>query len=295
MDYNEKDNDNLGSFYMGRTRIRPNRPKRQLPPGILTALVLVVFLGVIWYAYPSKEDKYTDMNVPVVEADASSTKEAPTDPRGMEVRHQDSTIFETIENTSKNKDSAVEKTSANKESVVEDILDESADAKVEKLLPKEEEPMDKKVILESKGVINGFAQDPRTAPDNKVVDSVVLMDSPADKEKASEAKEEKPDVKDVKKAVEKAEPKSVIPDSAKDTVIQLGSYREKVDAEKDWMRLQKKFPELLSKLNKNIIQVDLKAKGIYNRLQAGKVTKEQAKNICAQISAQKPGGCIIVK
>lgn len=288
MDYDEKDNDNLGSFYMGRTRIRPNRPKRQLPPGILTAAVLLIFMGVVWYAYPSKDDKYTDMDVPVVEADGSSTKEIPTDPRGMEVRHQDSTIFETIENSAKKKDAKVV---SGKKGAVENILADDSDANGEKILPKEEEPMDKKIILESKGVLNGFAQEPRTAPDaNKIVDKVELVDY-----KDTDSKKSDVAVKDVKKPAEKSEPKQSIPDSAKDTKIQLGSYREKADAEKDWLRLQKKFPELLGKLNKDIIEVDLKTKGIYNRLQAGKVTKEQAKNICTQINEQKPGGCLIVK
>src|SRR5262245_27712097 len=95
---NHSDNgdENLGSFYMGRTRTSM-RPKRVLPQGVLTAVALVVFAGVLWYAYPRGAEKYSDMDVPVVKADTSPVKTVPADPGGMEVRHQDSTVFDPLQ------------------------------------------------------------------------------------------------------------------------------------------------------------------------------------------------------
>jgi hypothetical protein len=90
-----KEDDNLGSFYMGRMR-PPPEPDRKLPRGFLTAVTVLAFLGIIWYAYPQGQEKYTDVDVPVVTADTEPYKTKPQDPGGMEVRHQDSTVFDSL-------------------------------------------------------------------------------------------------------------------------------------------------------------------------------------------------------
>lgn len=282
--------DNLGAFYMGRTRIRPSRPKRNLPPGILTVAVLLVFVGIIWYAYPDRDSGYSDIDIPVVEADIESVKEIPTEDGGMEIPHQDSTIFEKMDKVSSVQDSS---------SFVKDV---EKDEKV-KLLPKEEAAMDKKVILESKGVLNGFAPEPRTAPDNRHVEKIEIMDSKAERLQALSASQAKKPadkkrvaIKDVKKtAVTKKSKKDILPGAVMDTYVQLGSYREKAAAEKDWWRFKKKYSKILGDLDYRIKEVDLKSKGIYHRLQAGKLTKEQAKSVCAQINSQKSRSCIVVR
>ncbi len=112
----EKEDGNIGSFYMGRVR-PPPEPKRLLPPGVLTVIALAALGGIVWYAYPRGAEKYTDVDVPVVKADTAPIKAAPADPGGMEVRHQDSTAF--------------------------DPLSKNGGQEVEKLTPTPEEPMDK--------------------------------------------------------------------------------------------------------------------------------------------------------
>ncbi|MDO3398203.1 hypothetical protein QWJ41_21005, partial [Nocardioides sp. SOB44] len=62
---NRKDDENLGSFYMGRMR-PPPEPDRVMPKGVLTIVAVLAFMGIIWYAYPQGQEKYTDVNVPVV-------------------------------------------------------------------------------------------------------------------------------------------------------------------------------------------------------------------------------------
>jgi len=278
----------IGEFYMGRTRIRPNKPQRRLPPGILTGAVLLAFVGIIWYAYPDKDSGYKNIDVPVVEADVADVKEIPADPSGMEIPHQDSTIFENMDKAS----------TASNDSFVRDI---DKDVEKVKILPEGEEPMDKKVILQSKGVLNGFAPEPRTAPDRNIVERIEIMDSQADRDsilgtvKDEVVKKPAVAVKDIKKVEPKKETKSVLPGAIMDTYVQLGSYREKVAAEKDWWKFKKKYSAILSDLDYRIIEVDLKAKGVYHRLQAGKMTKEQAKSVCAQINEQQARSCIVVR
>lgn len=268
----------LGSAYMGRTKIRPDQPNRQLPPGLLTGLVLVVFAGIIWYSYPGSESQMQDMDVPVVRADASAVAEVPEDPSGMEVRHQDSTIFSSIEG-------------------------QQDSAKVERILPKAEEPVNKEVVLESTGLLNGFAEMPRTAtlPAAEAVEPKAVAAKPvASKPETAAATiampKEKPVIKDIKEAAApQREVVSAVPDTLKDTYIQLGSYREKTDAAKDWFRLKKKYGDLLDGLDMKTVQVDLKAKGIYYRLHAGEVTAFRANTICTEINKQKSGACLVVK
>src|SRR4051812_9871741 len=112
----KKEEENIGSFYIGRTRPAPV-PKRLLPPGALTLFALAMLGGIIWYAYPRGAERYTNLDVPVVKADTAPIKEKPESPGGMEVSHQDSTAF--------------------------DPLQKNASAEVEKLTPAPEQPMDK--------------------------------------------------------------------------------------------------------------------------------------------------------
>lgn len=120
-----KDDDNLGSFYMGRVRTPPE-PERVLPKGLLTTVMVLAFLAIIWYAYPQGKEKYTNVDVPIVTADTTPYKSKPEDPGGMEVRHRDSTVFDT--------------------------LNGKGTKKAEKLLPPQEKPVDKeKLGLEGGG------------------------------------------------------------------------------------------------------------------------------------------------
>ncbi len=47
----KKEDEAIGSFYMGRPRTPPE-PKRLLPPGVLTIIALAALGGIVWYAYP---------------------------------------------------------------------------------------------------------------------------------------------------------------------------------------------------------------------------------------------------
>lgn len=232
---NNKDDENLGSFYMGRTR-SPAGPKRRFPPGVLTAVALFAFAGILWYAYPRGAEKYSDMDVPVVKADTAPIKAEPVDPGGMEVRHQDSTVF--------------------------DPLEKSAGSEVEKLLPAQEEPLNKDVEIKSKVAA--------------------------------------PDVAETSPVPVKAEGKRTAAASAGNAAkgnvyIQLGSFHDIEGAKKDWLRLKTKYPELLGNLEMKTERADLGAKGVYFRLQAGKLDGARAKEVCAALKVEKAGGCILVR
>lgn len=115
----KEDEENLGSFYMGRMR-QPPEPKRMLPKGLLTVVAVLGFAGLIWYAYPQGQERYEGIDVPVITADTTPYKSKPADPGGMDVPHRDSTVFES--------------------------LDKKAATKPEKITSKQEDPLDKKKL-----------------------------------------------------------------------------------------------------------------------------------------------------
>ena len=116
-DFDKKDDDNLGSFYMGRMR-NPPEPRRILPKGMLTAVTLFAFAAIIWYAYPQGQEKFAKLDIPTITADKSVYKFKPENPGGMEVPHQDSTVFDPIDNKSADS-SAIQKLGAPPEEPVD--------------------------------------------------------------------------------------------------------------------------------------------------------------------------------
>ncbi len=267
--------ENIGSFYIGRRP--PSAPERVLPKGGLTVLAIVAFAAIIWYAYPEGEEKYEGMDVPVIVAQKEVYKFTPDDPGGMEVRHQDSTVF--------------------------DPLEKRPEKTVETLMPKPEEPMDTTEALKATAEL---------AP--KMDMQIQKLESGAEKfsAKADEAVQVMQNVTTpvAKPVAEASAPKAVIAavdkketmlsvttDAAKagDMVyIQLGSYRNTEGAAQDWGRLKKKHADILGSLQMRTQRVDLGSKGVFNRLQAGKVSEAKAKEICETLKSSNPGGCIVV-
>ena len=303
----KKEEENIGSFYIGRTR-PPPVPKRFLPPGVLTLIALTALGGIIWYAYPRGADRYTNLDVPVVKADTAPIKEKPENPGGMEVSHQDSTVF--------------------------DPLQKSSSAEIEKLTPAPEQPLDKDQALKSDDIkpiapspslppkldlqvqqMPGGAEEiipkapeakPPSAPENiaaaaplqpearpEIKHETAAKPKPEAAAKPAEAKhaEVKPKTEE-KKAPQKEEEKAA---ASADYEVQLGSYREEADAKKDWPRLQKKYAAQLANLKMRLVKADVPGKGIYYRMRAGVITKDKAHAICDALKAAHGVGCILAK
>ncbi len=261
----KQEDENLGSFYMGR--MRPTQPQQQrvLPRGLLTIVTVLAFAGILWYAYPQGQEKYTDMDIPTVAAGKDIYKFKPDDPGGMKIPHQDSTIFDPLEKRA---------------------------ATVEKLLPPVEQPVDKDEALQA-----GVALESAVPKLNL---DLQMKEVATGTEKIVSTKEPVktvpvPSAKPVSKPVVQQAP-AVKPVAAKGNLyIQLGSYRSVTDAKGDWAMLQKKYAGFLSGLSMRTQRVDLGAKGVWYRLQAGTVSEARAAEICADLKKSNPGGCFIAK
>lgn len=261
----KEDGSNIGSFYMGRMR-PPPIPQRKLPKGGLTTLTLIAFATIIWYAYPHGDEKYTDIDIPVVKADLEPYKIRPDEPGGMEIPHQDSTIF--------------------------DPMEKKASTEPEKIMPQPEDPVNKEEVLGQSAQNGGtglnleMQEKPQAAeaPQAVATEKVIPKAAGSGEEGAKKLEEMK------RQAAASAPAKTT-----GNLYIQLGSYRDVAGAKADWSKLKKKFPDLLGDLDMRTQRVDLGAKGVYNRLQAGKLSEARAKEVCAALKTANKGGCIVVR
>lgn len=288
----DKDEETLGSFYMGRMQA-PVENERVLPRGLLATIVVVIFAGVLWYAYPDSAENYDAADVPVIKADATTYKFTPDDPGGMEVRHQDSTVFNPL----------VKKPA-------EDI---------ERLLPKPEEPLNKQDAIQAGDTKPADVKPAQEAGLNlapaaedggegaeKVVSKEDTDKSPTLTELATAKAPEGPEAepaqeKPAAKVEEKEEPKA---EAKKETAVastgaagfymQLGAFRDTSKVDEEWAKMQKKFPKSLGGLSKRIEKADLGGKGTWYRLHAGPVAESKAKEICTALKADG-AGCMVRK
>lgn len=309
--------ENLGSFYMGR--MRPSQPtRRMLPKGMLTFVTLFAFVAILWYAYPSGKERYSDIDIPVITADKATYKFKPDDPGGMEVPHQDSTVF--------------------------DPLEKKSPDTVDKVRPKPEEPMvkpeataaaiDKPEKLQLQEVSHGSekligAPDAKPAPTAKpaaaasktitaaktttpvkpaATAQIAKTEPPKGEAVASPAKVKSEALEAPKttaavkpaataaKVESKAEAKPAVKataPAASGLYLQFGAFRNVKEAQGQWTQLQKKFPQLLKDLSMRTQDVTT-PKGTLTRLQAGRVSDARAKEICDGMKAGK-AACIIVR
>ncbi|MFZ2467160.1 MAG: hypothetical protein WAW54_02100, partial [Parvibaculum sedimenti] len=67
-------------------------------PLVLLAIIalVVVFAGVVFLAYKQGMKQGAQGNPPVIRADDSPTKVAPTNPGGIEIPHQDKTVYDRL-------------------------------------------------------------------------------------------------------------------------------------------------------------------------------------------------------
>jgi hypothetical protein len=86
---------------------------------------------------------------------------------------------------------------------------------------------------------------------------------------------------------------AVAPTTGGGARIQLAAVKSEALAKSEWAKLQKAHPSLLGGLTLNVETVDRSGTKLY-RIQAGPLTKAQAKDLCTQLKAQKQD-CLVAK
>lgn len=289
------------------------------------ALAVLILGGVIWASYPDGDTAGADQAVPIVRADAGEFKTAPDDPGGLQIAHRDSTVFgamgsdnagEGVENllADDSSEEPVPKSQLfaglNTDQVPAEVADSapaqptSAEATIPAGTPSETAEAAKTASIEQK-IAEGLsttepaagaekpaetttantAAAPTPAPAEKTVDMAQAAQAAAQLEPTSGPAT-------TAAAAAKVEPAAGAA-SAGSFYVQVGSVKEEGKAADEWKKIQAKYTSLNS-LSHRVERADLGAKGVFYRIQAGPVSKDQAASTCDAIKKVTPGGCLVV-
>ena len=297
----------------GRTRLHARAPFLAVVTGVAALFVL---FAVFWYSYPRGDDP--SRPVPLVKADAdivnSAYKSVPDDPGGMDIPYRDSTLFDTLRSAN----------NAEGGRKIENLLPPAEEpmprAQIQDQMREQMFAGLKTETLSGDDGETRMAETDVTAPDNaaRMMDDDLSVDAkPAntpvnDIEKTGDDPGPKPTSKpelkpEVRIADTKVEEKAAATEPAagaaaptvkavKDGThfVQMASVKDDAAARSEWKKMQAAFPAQLGNIELRVQKADLGEKGVFYRIQGGPVTQDQAKSICAAITAKRPGGCLVV-
>lgn len=230
---------------------------RRRPVVILAILALiVVFSGVVFLAYKQGLKQGASGNPPVIRADGSPSKVAPTNPGGIEIPHQDRAVYDRLSGSG-----------------------ESTQSDTEHLLPKPEEPMAMSEPAPATPPPAAPGVPPEAAEVPPLAQAAPVIAAP---------------VTPVQPAPVTPKPAETAPAAASTSggfVAQLAAFRDEASARAELKTLQKKYPALVG-LTADIQKADLGAKGIYYRLRAGYLDKAKAQTLCTELKA-KGQACLV--
>ena len=295
-------------------------------PGMLTGTLaaiglatLLIFAGVIWYAFNSGKEQAEQAGLPVIRAEEGEIKIKPEDPGGAKFAHQDKTVYDKIDGT---------------ESGVEQLLPGSEEPKEkpqiirpsETELPAEGQPKVMRVPPPAEGqmpvppaeapaVTAPALPDPmgRETREPAAHESVAAAPQPEvtttpsqslpseiaslPGESAAPAQENNPgQTAALPEPVSEAAPPpaaSTAP-AGSGFVLQLGAFRSTAAASAGWKLLSGRHGGILKGLNHFVAEADLGEKGKFFRLQAGPFPDRAAANAkCGELK-NAGASCIIV-
>lgn len=235
----------------------------------LRSLLLILFLIIlgcafVLYAVFSSGDGPSE--VPTISAEGP-LKQRPEEPGGIEIPHQDVTVFERIDN------SAVPE-----------------GKNVEKLLPPPEVPQS---LPES-------ALQPATkAPEPAIVQTPQAPQQPSPIATTVQPVEEKPVTaapakEENQQSVVVSIPKELfLTKPTKGSYIQLASLPDEKVAQAEMKRLQTKYKTALGAVRLRIVRVALGEKGTFYRIQSDAMDDSKARSLCSTMQEHK-ASCIVV-
>jgi cell division septation protein DedD len=225
-------------------------PRRRWPTAVLTAIVMAVFAGGLWFFYhqgvrqPAMPGPGGD--VPLIRADDKPVKLKPDQPGGMPVPDQNVSVYDP----------------------------KPGAAPVEKLLPPPEQPMPRPTAKEAASPTPSAAAPTQPAP--------------ATQQQAAATAAPKAPPEPAAKETPAAAPAKSVP--AGPVRIQLASLRTPEAAKEEWGRLKREHPELLGRLTAVAVKADLGDKGVWYRVQTQVFDDAAAADrLCADLKKQNVG------
>jgi hypothetical protein len=270
-----------------RSAAREGRRKTRLRrwfSTLSTLMALVLFGGLVWYAYNWGTGEIEEGQLPIIRASTVPEKEAPEERGGLNVPYQDALV-----------------------------LNGSQGEQVERIVPPPEEPL----LLEalpapqeetSADQPKAVEEAPAEAGEDAIGQMIQMAEldnvsSDAPESAAPESSVVLPDIKPAAEATPEAAPDPAPEPTQTQTAqvgqvsgfkVQLASLQDPEGAQKEWKRLQGIHPELLGNLSMQTQKVEIEGRGTFYRIQAGPLpSRETADDLCALLKGRDQP-CIVV-
>lgn len=233
---------------------------------LAAAIVLVLFLGVVWSAY-NLGVRERD-SAPILTADSQPWRTAPEDPGGFQTPGQD-----------------IEAYTLRERGAVETVeIDPSIRPAPEEPVREPERPP---VTIEAEDA------DRLTASQRQAVQQEALP--PAEREPAAEeapapaVQPARQDPPPAERPVEQPQSRPAPPaaSASGNFVVQIAAFRSIEEAEEAWIAFIARFPDLAAGRSPSIVEADLGARGVYHRLRiAAFATRDDASRYCQTLSSR---------
>ncbi len=227
---------------------------------LAAAVVLVLFLGVVWSAYNlGVRERNT---APILTADSQPWRVAPEDPGGVETPGQD------IEAYSLRERERVETVEI--DPTVRPGPEEPVSAPERPPLTVETEDTDRLEMPRGREPADESEPAPEPAPEparERETGPVRQAEAPAEQPAASRP--------------------APAASASGNFVVQIAAFRTIEEAEEAWIAFIARFPDLAGGHSPSIVEANLGARGIYHRLRiAGFETRDEASRYCQTLSSR---------
>lgn len=235
---------------------------------LAAAIVLVLFLGVVWSAYNlGVRERNT---APILTADSQPWRTAPEDPGGFETPGQDIEAYALRERDSSGVDTVE--------------IDPAVRPGPEE--PAASEPQRPALTVETED--SDRLSQPReeaSREETPAQSEPVIEDTPPPAPETRQP-EERP-AEERQPAREQTRPALPAASASGNFVVQIAAFRTIEEAEEAWIAFVTRFPDLASGRSPSIVEANLGARGIYHRLRiAAFETRDDASRYCQTLSSR---------
>lgn len=228
---------------------------------LAAAVVLVLFLGVVWSAYNlGVRERNT---APILTADSQPWRVAPEDPGGVEIPGQDIEAYSLRERERERVETA------EIDPAVRPGPEEPVSAPERPPLTVETEDTDRLARPRDSEPADEAEPAPEPAPEP-------VREREAEPVRQAEAPAEQPASRPAPAA-----------SASGNFVVQIAAFRTIEEAEEAWIAFISRFPDLAGGRSPSIMEANLGARGIYHRLRiAGFETRDEASRYCQTLSSR---------
>ncbi|NQV81637.1 MAG: SPOR domain-containing protein [Alphaproteobacteria bacterium] len=256
-----------------------------------SAMAAVLMGGAFWWGFEVGKQNAFEQVPPVVRADPSAIKEAPNEPGGLQVPHQDKLV---LRDTQGDGEAAAPVTLAPAPEqpappprIVETDAPNTRGVETTQLPPppviRDDRPV---TVVRPPPALStpapAVVPPPPPPPIPSVAETIAV--TPAQNAPAPQAT--------VAPQPLTAQPQAAVTGGFR---VQLAAYRSPEAAQTGWQALKTRYEDLLGALEPTVVRVDLGERGVFHRLQAGPYTDSGAAGAACIALQARNQGCLVVR